>query len=180
MPRLFIAIPTPEAVQDALFDLREDDIPAARWVQREQLHLTLRFLGDTDDEQTEKIQEKLADIQFQPFEIECRGLGQFPPNKPPRVLWAGIKYSDALFQLQGAVEYALLELGYTREKNRFFPHITLARFREIPRHNAVGKYIHKHATFHTSPFLVDAFNLYASELTPKGAQYTKLKTYPAS
>lgn len=177
MPRLFAAIDLPETVKDQLAGLCQG-VPGARWVSREQMHLTLRFIGDVDNQRFEAIRQGLERVQAAPFEMALRGVGQFPPRGAARVLWAGVPVSPALMALQQQVASTLLDLGLEPEDRPFAPHITLARLKSPPVPLLIGRYLNQYAAFHTPPIPVQAFALYSSLLRPEGPVYRHEAVYP--
>ncbi|MBZ0296925.1 MAG: RNA 2',3'-cyclic phosphodiesterase [Anaerolineae bacterium] len=170
--RLFVAIDLPGTVKDQLGKL-QTPIPTARWVSREQMHLTLFFIGET--EKNRAVQEALAQVQAAPFEMALEGVGRFPggSRKPPRVLWVGVKAPAALGQLHTAVTAALVDMGFNAESRPFSPHITLARLKTERPLREVDAFLQAQADFRTAPFRVDRFVLFASTLTPQGARYSQ-------
>jgi|SRR5579862_1212747 2'-5' RNA ligase len=179
--RLFVAMNIPEDVRSAIGALVATLRPAcrnARWVRIESLHVTLKFIGETSPEKTDAIRTALASIPFRaPIPITFRGLGFFPDERRPHVLWAGIKAGAELAALAGAVETAVEPLGIPHEAREFSPHLTLARL-QTPRvlesfQDAVknaGRLSFGRAT-------VEEFHLYQSVLKPGGAEYTRLATF---
>ena len=179
--RLFVALDIPEDVRSALAAFLATLRPAcrnARWMRMENLHVTLRFIGETPDEQIEIIKKALAAIPSRAtIPITFRGLGFFPDERRPQVLWAGIKAGVELVALAEAVDSALGPLGIPREERTFTPHLTLARL-ESPRilhslHEAV-KNAGRLAFGRTS---AGEFHLYQSLLKPAGPEYTRLATF---
>ena len=173
MPRLFIAIDLPDAVKDDLLRLRENDLPPARWTRREALHLTLRFIGDTPNKQARAYQRALEQVSAAGFDLRIGGVGQFPVDDRPRVIWAGVDNTPALRALRDASGHALASAGFRLERRRFHPHITLMRFKKPPRRGMAGRWLRAHLDFHVAPFPVREFVLYESDLRPTGAVYTK-------
>lgn len=104
----------------------------ASWARSSTIHLTLRFLGDLEEPDLRRVAATVADVAITvaPFTMWTKGLGAFPSPRRPRVLWAGIEAADELYELQSAIETALAELGFDRERRRFHPHITLGRIRD--------------------------------------------------
>jgi 2'-5' RNA ligase len=178
MYRLFVAIDLPEESKEALRAICHG-LPEARWVQLEQLHLTLRFIGDADEEQFQAIKKSLGHVKGTSFKLGLTGIGHFPPGKRARVLWVGVNADETLLALQRDVEHALNAAGVPPEERGFSPHITLARFRE-PFPGIADSFERRHAGFATAPFQVAAFYLYSSVLSPKGAIHTVEATYPLS
>ena len=180
--RLFVAIDIPEDVRSAIAEIVPKLRPAcrnARWVRIENLHVTLKFIGETSPEICETIQAALASIPPRPpIPITFRGLGFFPDERRPQVLWAGVKGGTELTTLAGEINAALAAVGIARDEREFSPHLTLARL-ETPRvleafHDAVksaGRLSFGRTT-------VEEFHLYQSVLKPGGAEYTRLATFP--
>ena len=176
MPRLFVAIDLPEEIQDLLAPLCLG-LPGARWVPREQLHLTLRFIGEIDGGLSREIDAALEDIRSPPFIVRLAGLGHFPPRKMPRVIWVGVEPREDVIALRNRVESTLIRIGLEPEGRRFSPHVTLARLKNPPL-SKVTRYLAGNALFTSPGFSVPEFHLYASTLTSKGAIHEKLATYP--
>ena len=172
MPRLFVAIELPERVKDSLVAL-QTPLPGARWVGREQMHLTLRFIGaDVPEAQVTPIQDALAQVQAESFPMTVRDVGRFPPGKrAAQVLWAGVATNPALGWLHRSIETALAGVGFAPEARDFHPHITLARLKNNRPVPEVSQFLADNATFATEPFLVDRFFLIRSTLTGQGPQY---------
>src|SRR5271168_3748840 len=130
--RLFIALDFPDAVRRALRELiarLKPESAGARWVRPEGMHVTLKFLGETGEEKLVPLKAALAKIHSaEPVDMHFRGLGFFPNERRPRVIWCGVEATPNLADLAGAVESALEPLGIPRETRAFTPHLTLARF----------------------------------------------------
>ena len=176
MQRLFVAIDLPETVQQRLADICFG-VPGARWVQTEQLHLTLRFIGEVDGAVFREIREALTQITLPPFTIRLKGLGCFPPRKKPRVLWIGIEPSQPLIQLRNRIESTLVRTGLEPEHRKFAPHITIARLKETPG-NRLANFLAGNGLFSTEPLPVETFQLYSSSLSSKGAIHSIEASYP--
>ena len=177
MPRLFIAIDLPDSAKDELLRLRENDLPPARWTRRDALHLTLHFIGGTPNKQTRAYQRALEQVSVAGFDLRIGGVGQFPVDDRPRVIWAGVENSPALRDLREATGRALQSEGFRLERRRFHPHITLMRFKKPPRRGMADRWLRAHLDFHVAPFAVREFALYESDLRPTGAVYTQLGLY---
>jgi len=180
--RLFVAIDIPEEVRSAIGALASKLQIAcrkARWTRIEGLHVTLKFIGETSAEKTEMIKAALAAIPARtPFSMNFRGLGFFPNERRPRVLWAGIEANSDLSSLAAAVETALEPLGIPHEERPFSPHLTLARF-DTPRGlHALHAAIEKAGTVEFGSTTAKEFHLYQSVLKRGGAEYTRLATFP--
>lgn len=176
MYRLFVAVDLPEDVKARVAELC-GGLAGARWVPPEQLHLTLRFIGDADERLFAAIRDGLAAIKGRTFPLALKGVGCFPSPRRPRVVWVGAETGEALFFLQREVERIVSEAGVAPDEKRFSPHITLARLREGTPSD-FGVFQARHAAFRTEPFEVEAFHLYSSTLTPAGAIHRREASYP--
>ncbi|MFQ5985365.1 MAG: RNA 2',3'-cyclic phosphodiesterase [Alphaproteobacteria bacterium] len=169
MPRLFVAIDLPEGIKERLAGLCSG-VAGARWVGREQFHLSLRFIGEVDGGLFEDVAEALKQVSGPPLRLALRGVGHFESGRVPRVLWVGVDGDDALVRLQAKIERRLQRLGIEPESRRYSPHVTLARLKESNRAR-VGAFLAQHQPFATEPFTVDAFHLFSSQLGRQGAIY---------
>ncbi len=177
MPRLFVAIDLPAPVRERLAGLC-CGLPGARWVEPEQLHLTLRFIGEVDGALFRDIRADLAEAAIPPFAMGLKGLGCFPPRKAPRVLWVGVEPAQGeLVRLRNRVENCLTRLGIEPEHRKFAPHITLARLRETPM-GRLTNFLSGNGLFAVDPFPVTEFHLYSSVLNGHGAVHTVEASYP--
>jgi 2'-5' RNA ligase len=176
MKRLFVAIDLPDQVKAQIKPLCKG-IVGAKWVSDQQLHLTLRFIGDTDEKQQSLIETGLATIRATPFHLALVGLGQFPNRGQPRVLWVGLEATTALTALQKQVEAAIRTSGFSPDKP-FSPHITLARFRNPPPLGSMDNYLKIHRDFKSTAFGINHFTLYSSQLTSHGSNYHIEAQYP--
>jgi 2'-5' RNA ligase len=176
MPRLFIAIDLPEE-QKRRIDSISYGLPETRWIVAEQIHLTLRFIGEVNGTSYERISDALSEVQSDPFELRVKGIGHFPPRRTPRVLWLGLDKSEPLLQLQRRVEAKLQQSGLAPEGRKFSPHITIARFKNPPLDKVVA-FMAAHSLFELPPFRPKDFHLYSSFLTSGGAVHTLEASYP--
>lgn len=175
--RLFIALTLPQPVRDALAPLPKQ-IQGLSWTRPEQWHVTLRFIGDVPVDAIEPLEERLARVHVEPFVLPVEGVGTFPPNRPPRVVWVGVGSGHPrLFQLRQRVDDAILAVGLDVDLRHFHPHITLARCLESSG-PVLTRWVHDHTDFAAPPFRVEAFDLYASELRPSGAAHTLRHHFP--
>jgi 2'-5' RNA ligase len=174
MMRLFVAIALPDFVADGLVML-QGGIPGARWSTREQLHLTLRFIGEVDGRDAAAIDDALAAIRSPRFALELKGVGEFG-GRNPRALWAGVRDEGPVVHLQRKIESAVQRVGIAAEERKFSPHITLARLRGAPRDRVIT-FLSAHALYASGPFEVNAFILYSSRLTPHGSLYRPERSY---
>jgi len=173
--RLFVAIDLPETVQERLAGL-SCGLPGARRVPPEQLHLTLRFIGEVDAALMQDIHHALSEVTVVPFFLQLAGVGFFPPRKQPQLIWAGVEKNEQLVRLRNRIEYRLVRLGLEPERRKFFPHITLARLRRTPSSRVAG-FMQEHSLFYSTPFQVTRFRLYSSVLNSRGSRHYPEQEY---
>ncbi len=169
--RLFTAIELPEDIRKALMP-DNTKIHNCRTVPREQIHLTLRFIGPVGKDVFEKIKESLASVNKWPaFKLESAGCGFFPSVGRPNVFWTGLKQNAELLALRDSVDAALAEAGLEiKDDQKFVPHITIARIKDKIYHRDMEA-LKKLADFSYS-FEVRSFTLFSSVLSNKGAVHT--------
>ena len=176
MHRLFVAIRPPLEIRTRLLSLMSG-IAGARWQNDDQLHLTLRFVGEVDPRQADDLADALGAIRFAPFQVALSGLGQFDRKGHVDTIWAAVQPRDALAALHRKVDRACVRAGLPPEERAYLPHITLARFgRAAGRTDA---FMTLNAGLSSPPFLVDSFALFESQLTQAGAHYRVAVTYHA-
>lgn len=168
MPRLFTAIEIPRSVAARLTMLRSG-LSGARWIDPENYHLTLRFVGDVDGATARDFTSALGEIMVPPFELTLNGLGSFGGNKP-RAIFAGVTPSAELATLQRANERVAREAGLPPEGRNFKPHMTLARLRWT-RPDTVAAYLQHQGGMATESFTVTRFVLYSSRNSVGGGPY---------
>ena len=180
--RTFIAIPVPESVfvlQGNLKNTIAKKTGKVRWVKRDQLHLTLKFVGDTPEESIDDVcgvMQKVSN-QMTPFKIFIQGVGCFPKIERPRVMWVGLDGAiDKLNQLVTAVHDGLHPLGFPREEKEFHPHITMARAK-YPQKKTPDISSFLNTTYDPIPFRIQKIQFISSELFPNGPVYTILGTH---
>jgi RNA 2',3'-cyclic 3'-phosphodiesterase len=176
MYRLFAAIDLPEQLKEEVAALGRN-LTGARWVPMDQLHLTLRFMGDADENLFQDIRRTLGEVRGAPFQLTLTGKGHFPPGREPRVLWVGMEKNRALDKLQERVERAVIAVGIPAETRRFSSHITLARLRNGSPAE-VSEWERRQVAFSDPVFAVEEFHLYSSILTRDGAVHRREATYP--
>ena len=173
--RLFVALALPDAVAQGLMLIR-GGVPGARWLQRDQLHLTLRFIGEVDGRDARMLDDALAAIRAPSFPLQFHGVGQFG-NKQPHMLWAGTRRNAALEHLQRKVDNAIRRVGQPQDAHKFTPHVTLARLKNAEP-GKVLEWLTHNALFTSAEFPVEAFCLYSSKLTSDGSIYRVEQDYP--
>jgi 2'-5' RNA ligase len=174
MHRLFAAIRPPAPVRAHLLALM-GGVAGARWQDEDQLHLTLRFIGEADRHRAADIDAALAGIVHSPFEVAIDGVGSFERRGEAAALWAGVAPQEPLKTLHKKVDQALVRAGLEPERRAYLPHITLAR---LPRGAGdVGRFLASAGGASGPAFQVDELRLYESRLTPEGAFYTVVERY---
>lgn len=174
MIRLFVAVNIPNNIKRLIAGLG-GSIPRAQPVPEEQLHLTLKFIGEVENSRLIDIREGLNDISFYPFKLNLKGVGTFPPRGSPRVLWVGIEPQDNLQLLRNKIEKALAYREIPREKRKFAPHLTIARLKSSPI-KRLHQFLAGNSFLQSPDFSVSSFSLYSSQITPKGAIHSNLQT----
>lgn len=177
MTRLFTAIEIPESVRLRL-SLLQGGMPGARWTPVENLHLTLRFIGEVDHAVARDIDDVLAEIRAPGFTLALKGVGEFG-RKEARTLWAGVSNGEGLQHLAAKVESALQRMGLPAETRKYSPHVTLARLRDVPM-SEVHAFLAAHALFQSEPFAIREFTLFSSLQSAKGSRYRAESVYPLS
>ena len=175
MIRTFVAVDLPEELRTNLTGVHRGlEGIKVRLVSKENIHFTLKFLGDIEDSKIEVIKEGLEAVEFDPVDIDIAGLGAFPKPQRPRVLWAGIRGDLGNVHMQ--VEDALQAVGFSREKKTYSPHVTIGRFKRFypEEAKAVESIIDKYKDHMFGSFTVDGFSMKKSTLTPRGPIYEDL------
>lgn len=175
MLRLFVALQLPQEVRARLTGLM-GGVPGARWQTDDQLHLTLRFIGEVHEDQAEDIDSALQQVRLAPFDVAVQGVGLFGTLKKPRILWAGLSPADPLVQLNQKIEGALGRAGVPPAERKYMPHITLARFKG-PVHR-LDRFLSDYGDLFIPPWRVDHMTLFESHLAHTGAIYHPLAHYP--
>ena len=174
MQRLFTAIEIPADIRDMLGDL-EAPLPNARWIDIDDMHLTLRFFGELDGRTARDLADLLAGIHQEPFELHIKGLGAFG-GREPRTIYAAVAPNEPLERLQRAVDRAAMAAGLPPEPRRYTPHTTLARLR-YGRDTVIARYLQHNARFEAPPFLVSSFSLFSAK-TGGGGPYVVEEEFP--
>jgi 2'-5' RNA ligase len=175
MPRLFTAIEIPEGMRMRLSLLRAP-IDGAKWVQPENMHITLRFAGDIDARAADELADLLVDVCVAPFSVSIAGTGAFG-GRDPRVLWAGAHAGPELDALYRANERAARAAGLDPNPRDFRPHVTLARMRGA-RQRAVARFLAENGDLRLEPFTVTRFVLLSARPGSGGPPYAIEAAYP--
>ena len=184
--RLFVALEIPSAVRDNLAvlieELRAADAAAtknkARWVRAENLHVTLKFIGNVDAGKLDAIRAALGEVSSSGIvELRFRGVGFFPNEKRPRVLWTGAVASPNLASLAAEIDTRLEKPGIAREAREFAPHLTLARFDPPYISEKLRAAAQENAARAFGAVRTGEFHLFESKTRPTGAEYTRLSSF---
>jgi len=179
---LFVALEIPFAVRENLAALLESLRAVSsqtRWVRPENLHVTLKFMGEVPETKLAATRSVLAGVRSdQPVTVDFRGLGFFPNEKRPRVFWAGIEASPNLKTLAADIESVVEKLGIPREQRPFSPHLTLARFEPPGLPEKLRSAIQENAAREFGSLRTNQYHLIESKLKPSGAEYTTLESFP--
>jgi len=178
--RSFIAIDLPDSMRTAIRTIQADIRSSGfkiRWTHPENVHLTLKFLGNVDTHQIDKINTavRMAVQEMAPIHLSGRRLGVFPNSRRPRVLWIGLEGQiGALLRLQKRIDAQAATLGFDREKRTFTGHLTIGRIKGKVPLRQVNLILTQYETLVTEPFVVKEVVLFRSQLTPAGSIYTRL------
>jgi RNA 2',3'-cyclic 3'-phosphodiesterase len=175
MPRLFTGLEIPEAQSDYLNSLR-GSLYGARWIDIEDYHITLRFIGDIDRRIARDIENALGEIIRDPIEITLTDLSIFGGEKPHAII-ANIKPTRILLELQHEHERIMRDLGLPKDPRKFTPHITLARLRGSNVADVV-EYLSSREAFHVQSFIAKSFALYSAKPSTGGRPYVIEASYP--
>jgi 2'-5' RNA ligase len=175
MHRLFVAIRPPEPIRDMLIDAL-DETPDFRWQDDEQLHVTLRFIGEVDRPMAEDLASALSRIHAERFSVRVSGAGRFE-QRSSGTLWAGIEPKEPIAALAAKVERICQQAGVEPERRAYHPHITLARWKGR-RSREVADFLDRSRGLRSDPFEVDEFILFESRLSRHGAHYEAVATFP--
>ena len=168
MPRLFTALEISQSAARSLSFLR-GGLPCARWIDPENYHVTLCFIGDIDARLADEIVAGLDRIERPRFTMALKGIGAFG-SKKPHSIYAGIEASPALDELHGEIDRILRRLGLPCDQRKFVPHVTLARLRQ-PKIEDVARYLAGRGNFSSPAFTVDRFALFSARDSVGGGPY---------
>lgn len=175
--RLFLAVKIPDEIKGSIAHFLEPFLgirAKVKWVEPQNLHLTLKFLGETPESRLPDLKEAARMVAIDPFELTLSGSGAFPNLKAPRVFWIGVKEPEKrLTQLAEQIDYNLSQFGWEREKRRFSPHLTLGRVKDRSGLAEVCRAFEQ-AQFEAATYRVDSFHLVESQLQRSGPIYTDL------
>lgn len=174
MHRLFVGIRPPAPVRAQLLDIM-GGVPNARWQNDEQLHVTVRFVGQVDGHLAEDLAVALGGVRQAPFDVGIDGVGVFE-RRGRGTIWAGVTSHADLAALHKKVDQICRRVGIAPDGRAYHPHLTLARFgREV---GPIEPFLQLHAGLNSLPFRVEDIRLYESHLGPEGATYEAVAKYP--
>ncbi len=176
MLRLFTALDPPQEIKQQLLQLRRS-MPGARWQNIDQMHITTNFLGEVDKSLLPEIKQALTSVKAESLELNIIGVDYFGSSRQPRILYAKVELNSELIKLNKLINNELLAIGVKTEKQKFRPHITLARLKRTS-YQSVGQFIQLEALFKTDSFKLDEFHLFSSKLHPEGSQYFIEESFP--
>jgi 2'-5' RNA ligase len=175
MPRLFVGLEIPREVAQALSLLR-GGLPGARWIDPENYHITLRFIGDIDDRLAHEIASLLDGVRRRSFEVRFGNLMSFGGRKP-RAIVAAVEPVQPMVELHSELERMMQRLGLEPEGRKFIPHVSLARLRESSSRD-VAEYLSARGPLSGSSFRVSRFVLFSSRSSVGGGPYVVEADYP--
>ena len=170
MIRLFTALSIPDDVKEELYGLRES-ILGARWVDKDNMHLTLQFIGEIPEDKYHQIKDDLEDIQMTSFEMKLGAVSRFAG----KVLYCSVAESQELNDLNSLIKEKI-QLITAVEKKKYVPHVTLARLRDTSSRD-IASFLEKHHDYGSRDFSINSFGLYSSKLTNRGSIYTLENQY---
>ena len=181
--RCFIAIEIPEAIKKAIIssiDSLKKSGADVKWVSPENIHITLQFLGETEEARIPSIKEALDKIllPYSPFYIKIAGVGCFPDARRPRVIWVGTEESQPVINLQGDIARGMAKFGYREEERNFTPHLTIGRVKSNRNTRELSRKMDEIKAASFSGFEVQNITLMKSELKPSGPIYYSLAEIP--
>lgn len=178
MIRLFTAIEIPDDIREEILGL-QIGLPGATWTPFDNLHLTLRFIGEAPEPMVDEIGEALWQIRAEGFPLRLKSIGKFggeSPRSPARSLHLSVEHGEALTRLAAKIEQALQGVGLDAERRKFRPHVTIARLRETPNWR-LGDFLAHHAMFSSRIFDVRMFQLYSSTLGRDHSVYDEIDRF---
>ncbi|HYX46606.1 MAG TPA: RNA 2',3'-cyclic phosphodiesterase [Sphingomicrobium sp.] len=170
-----MAIRPPEAIRDMLIDAM-DDSADFRWQDDEQLHVTLRFVGEVERPVANDLADALGRIRSAPFDVRMAGVGRFEQHNSG-ALWAGVEPKPPIAALASKIDRVCQSVGLEPEQRAYHAHVTLARWKGR-RTREVQAFLERTRGLSSDPFTVDRFILFESRLSRHGAQYEAVAAYP--
>jgi 2'-5' RNA ligase len=179
MIRLFVALNFPEVIKEQIIRLRNETIPNPfdyKWEPVQKLHLTLKFIGEVEENLVEKISNEINFIsEYKVFSCSFDNFGFFYKEYEPRVLWLSFKIDDEIFDLVKKLNENLSKLGIEEERKKFKPHLTLMRIKKKLDKNFINSF--ENCKLPGTEFTANSISLFKSELHPKGFIYKELEKF---
>lgn len=177
--RSFVALELSDEVREKLvivLQRLQRTSASVKWVEPENLHLTLKFLGEVPEEQIELVTEALKTVAqaTEPFSFVVKGVGGFPNLRRPRVLWVGVEATQPLIRLQQLVEKAMEQIGFASEERAYHPHITIGRVKATTGIEKVREILSEYANAEFGEVFISHLTLFRSDLSREGPTYTPL------
>ena len=181
MPRFFVAIVLPDEAKDRLVAVLPPPAPGVRLIGRQEMHPTLHFPGEIAAQQDEAVRTALATVKINMFTIALRGVGRFPPEGQPQVLWAGVENSPPLLALHRSVGSALTDaIDFCPEERPYSPHVTLARLNDAAPTDSIADYMKEHEGLYIPTVPLKQFALYSSVFENGVPRYQEEAVFPFS
>lgn len=177
MHRLFVALRPPPAIRQQLLDLM-GGVPGARWQDDDQLHITLRYIGEVTTPVAEDVAAALGGVHAAPLTLRLNGAGCFDKHDRPNAIWAGVAPHDAITALHKKIDHALIRIGLPSEARAYLPHITLARLSRSA--GPVNGFLADHAALTSAPFEIGHMLLFESHLGSEGPSYDAIGRWALS
>jgi 2'-5' RNA ligase len=179
MTRLFIALNIPKDIIEKIILLRNSAVPDPmdyKWEAKEKLHLTLKFIGDVEDNLVEQIKNEISFISsYKVFNCSLTKFGFFYSSKMPKILWLGLKIDEEIFDLVKRLDEKLLKFDIKEEKRKFKPHLTIMRVKKKLDKNFINCF--ENCKLPETEFTADSVSLIKSELHSDSSRYTEIKNY---
>lgn len=183
--RSFLAFELPSEIKHIISqvwdDLKRSPLNV-RWVKKDNIHLTVIFLGQIDQDRLMALGEEAKKVcmAYGPFQVSLKGIGCFPNRRNPRVLWIGLDgHLERMNHFRDALQKSLKTFGIKEEKRTFQPHLTLGRFKKFNKMDSqLDECLLRYKDLSSSVFTLDDLTLFKSDLKPTGSEYTKLQSWP--
>lgn len=181
MFRYFVAIPLPDDAKDRVVGVQPRDVPGMRRLRHGELHLTLHFLGEVDQGSLESLQSTLSSVEADAFTIDIRGVGTFPLDAEPQVMWAGVESCTELIALHHTVGAALTKaIGFRPEGRPYRPHVTLARFNTPISPGVLHRHLEANQSLAIKSIKINRLNLYSSHFVGNIPEYRRVAGFMLS
>ncbi len=186
MIRLFISLNIPDDIKEKILLIRNSLVKNPfdyKWESKEKLHLTLKFIGEVEENIVEKIKNEISFISdYKKFSCELSKFGFFYSGKVPKILWLGLKIDEEIFNLVGRLEKVLTRFGIPAEKRKFNPHLTIMRVKKKLNENFINSFVQwtpygENSKLPETEFISDSVSLIKSELHSDSSRYTEIKKY---